>query len=289
MDIKDFKINFHKCKNNHENNNILSNNYELTQKIDLNEIKCDICQNNNKGKTHNNEFYICNNCNKNICPLCKSIHNKNHNIINYEDKNYICKEHNDIFSKYCKTCNKNICIICESEHNEHDIIELSKILIKKDEMNKIINELKESIDKFKYKINIIKEIFDKMVNIMDVYYKINNDIINNYNMNKRNYYKLLNIYNLKNNNEILIKNLNNIIKNDNISELYEYSFDNFYNEFGEKYIGELINDLKDGKGILYYNKDDNEERKKYEGDFKNDKREGKGIIYWNDGDKYEGD
>ena len=46
-------------------------------------------------------------------------------------------------------------------------------------MNKIINELKESIDKFKYKINIIKEIFDKMVNIMDVYYKINNDIINN--------------------------------------------------------------------------------------------------------------
>ena len=117
MDIKDFKINFHKCKNNHENNNILLNNYELTQKKDLNEIKCDICQNNNKGKTHNNEFYICNNCNKNICPLCKSIHNNNHNIINYEDKNYICKEHNDIFNKYCKTCNKNICIICESEHN----------------------------------------------------------------------------------------------------------------------------------------------------------------------------
>ena len=36
----------------------------VTQKIDLNEIICDICNKQNKGNTHNNEFYICNNCNK---------------------------------------------------------------------------------------------------------------------------------------------------------------------------------------------------------------------------------
>ena len=105
-----------------------------------------------------------------------------------------------------------ICVqlVCESEHNNHDILDFSKILIKKDNFNEIIKELKESIDKYKYKINIIKEIFDKMINIMAMYYKINNDIYNNYNINKRNYYNLLNIYNLKNNNEILIKNINNI-------------------------------------------------------------------------------
>ena len=124
---------------------------------------------------------------------------------------------------------------------------------------------------------------------MDIYYKINNNIINNYNINKRNYYILQNIFNIKNNNEILIKDLNNLINNDKISEIYEYSFNNFYNDNGEKYIGEMKNGLKEGKGILYYNKDDKYKRKKYEGEFKNDKKEGKGIIYWIFGDRYEGD
>ena len=48
IDIKNFKINFSECKNNHKYNDILLNNYELTQKIDLNEIICDICNNQNK-------------------------------------------------------------------------------------------------------------------------------------------------------------------------------------------------------------------------------------------------
>jgi len=125
-----------------------------------------------------------------------------------------------------------------------------------EDLLKIKDELKNIIDKFKYKIKIIKEIFDKMINIMDIYYQINNNIINNYNINKRNYYNLKNINNIINNNKILIKELNNIIKNDNISDIYEFSFNNFYNVNDEKYIGEIKNGLKEGKGILYYNKDD---------------------------------
>ena len=140
IDFKNFKITFNKCKNNHNYNDILLNYFELTQTIDLKEIICEICKNNNKGDTHNNEFYICNNCNKNICPLCKSIHDKNHNIINFNDKNYICKKHNDIFNKFCKACNENICIFCEEEHKNHDIIDLSSIIIKKDEFSKILKE-----------------------------------------------------------------------------------------------------------------------------------------------------
>ena len=65
--------------------------YEEGQKIDLSKIVCDICKINNKGNTHNNIFYICNTCNKNMCPICKSSHDNNHSIINYDDKNYICK------------------------------------------------------------------------------------------------------------------------------------------------------------------------------------------------------
>ena len=89
INIKDFKINLSQCKNKHTINNILLNIFEETQKIDLSKIICQICNKNNKGNTHNNEFYICNTCNKSICPLCKSIHDKTHNIINYDNKNYI--------------------------------------------------------------------------------------------------------------------------------------------------------------------------------------------------------
>ena len=51
-----------------------------------------------------------------------------------------------------------------------------------------------------------------------------------------------------------------------------------------RYIGQVVNGLPEGKGIMYYNDGD-----RYEGDWKNDKREGKGIFYWKDGERYEGD
>ena len=51
-----------------------------------------------------------------------------------------------------------------------------------------------------------------------------------------------------------------------------------------KYVGQIVNGLREAKGIFYYNNWD-----KHEGDWKNDKYEGKGIYYMNDGDIYEGD
>ena len=39
----------------------------------------------------------------------------------------------------------------------------------------------------------------------------------------------------------------------------------------------------EGKGIFYY------QNGRYEGDWKNDLRDGKGIEYWNNGNKYDGD
>ena len=71
--------------------------------------------------------------------------------------------------------------------------------------------------------------------------------------NKRNYHQLQNLNFLKINNENLIRDLNNLIKNDKISEIFEFSFDNFYNEKGEKYIGEMKNGLKDGKEYFIMN------------------------------------
>ena len=100
MNLKNFKMNLHGCKNKHNINNILLNSFEEKQKIDLNQIMCNNCYKSSKGKSHKNQFFICNTCDKNLCPLCKSIHDQNHMIIDYDDKNYTCKKHNEIFTKY---------------------------------------------------------------------------------------------------------------------------------------------------------------------------------------------
>ena len=66
INIKNFKIDFKGCKNNHDQLSILLNKYEQTQQIDLSKIICDLCHKKNKGNTHNNLFYLYNTFNKNI-------------------------------------------------------------------------------------------------------------------------------------------------------------------------------------------------------------------------------
>ena len=89
LNFIDYKIKLNNCKNKHET--IISiQEFDNTQNINESKIICDICKNNNKGKTYNNIFYICATCNINICPLCKDKHNKEHILIDYDNKNYLC-------------------------------------------------------------------------------------------------------------------------------------------------------------------------------------------------------
>ena len=122
INITDYKI-LLQCKNGHNKGNILLNEYKNTQKIDISKIICDECKINNKSNTYQNIFYRCNKCKKNLCPLCKDNHNKEHKIINYEEKDYICKEHNQKYTSYCEKCKKNLClfILDISPHFGHDI------------------------------------------------------------------------------------------------------------------------------------------------------------------------
>ena len=53
---------------------------------------------------------------------------------------------------------------------------------------------------------------------------------------------------------------------------------------GDRYVGQIINGLREGKGTFYWNDGD-----RYEGDYRNGKREGKGIYYYNNGDREMGD
>ena len=87
--IDDYVINLFECKNKHDIDNIFLDKFDSTQNINISQIKCEICGNYNKENIYNNIFYRCNTCKKDICPICYSNHNKEHSIINYDDKNVI--------------------------------------------------------------------------------------------------------------------------------------------------------------------------------------------------------
>jgi hypothetical protein len=142
MNINDYRIRIYDCINKHDIKDILLENYEKTQKINLTEIICDECKIKNKGNSYRNIFYRCNTCKKNLCPLCKDRHEQ-HNIINHDDINYICQEHNYPFALYCNTCKNNICILCEKEHGMHYTISYGKIVPNKENIKNDLVELRK--------------------------------------------------------------------------------------------------------------------------------------------------
>ena len=71
INFKDYKIKLYSCKNGHEINNILLNEYYYSQNINESKIICNNCNKINKSKTYNNQFFKCLTCNINLCPLCK--------------------------------------------------------------------------------------------------------------------------------------------------------------------------------------------------------------------------
>ena len=91
---ENFRIILFGCINNHITNIKIKDFFD-SQKINITNIICGKCKLKNKADSHNNEFYKCLTCNIDLCLLCKSVHQSEHYIINYEQKNYICNKHND--------------------------------------------------------------------------------------------------------------------------------------------------------------------------------------------------
>ena len=168
-------------KNGHVVDDILFKDFEKTQTIDESLIICTKCK-KNKSSTYNKEMYICNECNMNLCPLCKSNHDKNHKIINYEQKYYICDIHNRQFNSFCNSCKKDICVLYELEHEQHEIVYYSKIIPKPNLLNKSKLLIKEVINEFSKNIT---EIMNKLNNIksnFDIYCSLTENIINSYSL-----------------------------------------------------------------------------------------------------------
>ena len=145
--IDNYKLELYGCKNNHIIKDILIKDFPESQKINITNIICQKCKIKNKGNCPNNEFYKCLTCNQNLCLICRANHNINHNIIKYDQKNYICQKHNEHFIKYCIQCSKNICYSCDEEHDTHDTIFFGdikpNITEAKDKLIEIINRNKK--------------------------------------------------------------------------------------------------------------------------------------------------
>jgi len=267
INLNKYKINLFNCKNKHQIDNILLNEYE--NNIDISKIICDNCKINNKSNTYNNAFYRCNTWKKNICPLCKSNHNKdnkNHTIINYDDKNYICENHDKEYNKYCKDCKLNICTLCSKEHKSHSTIYYDDIIINEEDNKKEINKLNEYINKFNNDINDIIEILNQVKNNMNIYYNIYNNIISNYNCKNINYEILYNINEFNKYNNIIINDINEIINDNNINKKFNNIL-NIYYQMNNKinYNNKINNNDEYNNKINYkFEKDPNNLKYKYD-------------------------
>ena len=171
--------------------NIKLEEFNNTQNIDISQIICDNCKYKSRSDIYNYEFFICNNCNMNLCPICKSMHDKSHSIINYDNQNYICNKHNETFVKYCEDCKIDLCLSCINGHKNHKLISYEDELIDIKELRKKMNNLKIVINKFKLNLEEIINKFQKLKDNLDIYCNINNDIFNNYAKNKNRNYKIL--------------------------------------------------------------------------------------------------
>ena len=232
IQIKDYKIRLYGCQNGHETKNILLDEYYNTQCIDESRIICKSCNNNDKSKTFNNQFFSCLDCKINLCPLCKLKDNKDHKIIDYDNNIYICNIHNDFFVSFCNECKNNLCMNCETQHNKsHKITSYKNILPNKDEIMKVLYKYKQKIDQLNNDLSTIiitiTNIINKVKENMKILYKINFDLFNSYEMQKRDYYKLQNLNEIKKN--ININNIDEIINSNNI----EIKFKNILNIYNQ--------------------------------------------------------
>ena len=229
--FEDYKILF-KCRNRHKSDYYFFDEYEKTQNIDISKILCEVCKHSNKSETYNNMFFRCITCKINLCPLCRSKHDKSHYLINYEDKSYMCELHNQNFNSFCKDCKTNNCIYCEKEHNKHNLFLFGINIPRKGDLEKKKDELKNKIDILKNNIEDIKNILDKTFENMKHFYKIYTSIIDYYDLKKINYQIIYNINKGIINNKI-IDDLTNIVNDNNICNKFKNIL-NIYDKISTK-------------------------------------------------------
>ena len=262
--MNNYKISLEDCDEAHHTTNILLEKieeYNDTQLINQTNIKCSFCD-ENKGNTYESKFYICFTCNKNLCPICKEKHiknNKNHYIIDYDDKYFLCSQpqhNNERYISYCKQCHKNLCLLCESKHDKkHNCINF-RDLIKEENLN--LEEYEKVYNEFKNQITNLKNILDKVENNLDIYFTMINSIKNNYMLNKRNFQILKSAGNIHEYNNKIINEMKKIINETNLTNKFNDIID-IHNKMTKKDYNNENDDNNSNNNSLYINKSNSEQ------------------------------
>lgn len=250
--IENYGLKFSGCRYNHEIAKTFDD-YESSQKIDYEQIKCDICRNTQKKDLK--DFYKCLKCSEEFkrseyfCEKCIKVHALNdgeeHKSIKYDEKYYICQKHYNEYSSHCIKCKYDLCEVCEKNHKgkEHDIIKYDSIALKTKIIRKELEEIKKRTAKAKSHIDQIRRMIDDAVNILDNYYIICMDIIGKYelyNSRQRNYHVLQTLNSIPESNKKILEDLDKFLmgnksKNDYLNKC-KILIDIFTSD-REKYIG----------------------------------------------------
>lgn len=178
LSVRDFKVSLFKCKNGHRMDNIPLRKFKETQNIDISKILCSECK-CSKANIYENKMHFCVKCKKNLCPLCKRTHDKDHKIVKYENKFFICEKDFGKFNNYCSTCDKAICSFCENEHDKHHKMTFGTIMGKNiKNIDDLQKNLKQDVNKLKSIFKVITSVFNKISENLDAYFDINETIIN---------------------------------------------------------------------------------------------------------------
>ena len=147
-------------------------------------------------------FYLCLTCSKllgrtkSMCSTCKDKHkidykDSPHIIINYEDKNYYCKDHIKNMAYYCFQCKQNMCKDCAKIHldnkakkyNEHHIKSINSLIPEEKEIKELknsINEISKNMENLKIVIDDLIYTLNGAMRIYKNYFSIANSIIEKY-------------------------------------------------------------------------------------------------------------
>ena len=272
INIKDFKISLKNCINNHTMSDLFMNDFINTQYVDESNIKCKFCNKTeyDLNKEENNKLLLCS-CGIIICKGCFGNHkgnnnekdNKNHNFIEYNNKDYFCIEHNSSFTGYCLRCKKNICAKCEKDkHSKHRIDFYNKISPKEVFIQKIksMNEnLITKITKFNKKLkeltDLVNNISNNIQNNLKILLKITNNVIDNFNFKRKNYQTITNIKNIYNtiNETPILEKIDEFLKNKNYTigvEIILDIYDKMYSETNKNFCSIKKHPNKNNIGLV---------------------------------------
>ena len=212
---------------------------EKLKKINI----CENCVKDSIIETKIKKIYICNSCsNKKLCKKCFENHNLKHDINKIDKYDSTCQKHLSQYYGYCSDCKENICMFCQDEnHKNHSIILLSKILIPKNQLENLKNNIQNSqkirsdieekinnlIKELKEKEEQLKSLMEKFTKLLDVKIKFIEIFLHNYE-NKIEEIDLnyQTIFNLQKEINFKVPNLS-FYENEKLAQKIEKSFDFF--------------------------------------------------------------